>query len=92
MYVGLGTVPQYWILLLYWLLALSCDEDSSGSLYSANSSLGGTKAIVEVASPIEGATKWFGAFVDAVRTSDIASTVDLFHETGSWSDHVIALT
>ncbi|KAG2134790.1 hypothetical protein DEU56DRAFT_888390 [Suillus clintonianus] len=54
-------------------------------------SLGATKAIAEAASPIDEANKWFYAFVEAVRTSDIASIVDLFHETGSWRD-VVALT
>ncbi|KAG1724272.1 FAD/NAD(P)-binding domain-containing protein [Suillus lakei] len=54
-------------------------------------SLGITKAVVETASPVEEANKWFSAFVDAIRTSDITSIVDLFHETGSWKD-VVALT
>ncbi|OJA10500.1 hypothetical protein AZE42_07823 [Rhizopogon vesiculosus] len=54
-------------------------------------SLGITKTVVEAASPAEEADKWFSAFVEAVRMSDIASIIDLFHETGSWRD-IVALT
>jgi hypothetical protein len=54
-------------------------------------SLGVTKAVVEAASPVDEANKWFNAFVDAIRTNDITSIVDLFHESGSWRD-IVALT
>ncbi|OAX42249.1 FAD/NAD(P)-binding domain-containing protein [Rhizopogon vinicolor AM-OR11-026] len=54
-------------------------------------SLGITRTVVEATSPAEEANKWFSAFVEAIRMSDIASIIDLFHETGSWRD-IVALT
>ncbi|KAG2058105.1 hypothetical protein BDR06DRAFT_139941 [Suillus hirtellus] len=47
MHVRLGTVPQYWILFLYWLPAQDLSTlPTSDSLYT-------TEAILEAASPME---------------------------------------
>lgn len=90
--IGLGTVPQHWMLLCigcWHFPAMKTVQDLSA--LPTLDSLGATEATVEAASPIEEANKWISAFVDAVRTSDIASAVGLFHQTGSWRD-VIAIT
>lgn len=47
MHVRLGTIPQYWILFLYWLLVQDLSTlPTFDSLYT-------TEAILEAASPME---------------------------------------